>query len=95
MLPQKLNLNVIERKFKRQMLMPDPIILSLNSDINLKVLVVSRHFQQRDSSSRGLLHDCEIFVRSSTFLRVCGKCAGVSTAVHGGRSAPLNEEAHH
>ena len=27
MLPQQPNLNVIERKFKRQILMPDPIIL--------------------------------------------------------------------
>ena len=27
LLPQQPNLNVIERKFKRQILMPDPIIL--------------------------------------------------------------------
>ena len=28
LLPQQPNLNVIERKFKRQILMPDPIILA-------------------------------------------------------------------
>ena len=31
LLPQQPNLNVIERKFKRQILMPDPIILVLSS----------------------------------------------------------------
>ena len=31
LLPQQPNLNVIERKFKRQILKPDPIILALTS----------------------------------------------------------------
>ena len=31
LLPQQPNLNVIERKFKRQILKPDPIILALSS----------------------------------------------------------------
>ena len=31
LLPQQLNLNVIERKFRRQILMPDPIILGFRS----------------------------------------------------------------
>ena len=30
LLPQQPNLNVIERKFKRQILMPDPIILDIS-----------------------------------------------------------------
>ena len=38
LLPQQPNLNVIERKFKRQILKPDPIILGVNSVLNLKVL---------------------------------------------------------
>ena len=33
MLPQQPNLNVIERKFKRQILKPDPIILEENSNL--------------------------------------------------------------
>ena len=33
LLPQQPNLNVIERKFKRQILMPDPIILAYNCKI--------------------------------------------------------------
>ena len=32
LLPQQPNLNVIERKFKRQILKPDPIILDINWD---------------------------------------------------------------
>ena len=31
LLPQQTYLNVIERKYKRQILMPDPIILDLNN----------------------------------------------------------------
>ena len=35
LLPQQLYLNVIERKYKRQIFMPDPIILACNDNLNI------------------------------------------------------------
>ena len=45
LLPQQLYLNVIERKYKRQILMPDPIILdpgSIMELVNLRDILLTR-----------------------------------------------------
>ena len=50
LLPQQPNLNVIERKFKRQILMPDPIILA--SDTNFMSINL-----YKDIKKQNQLHD--------------------------------------
>ena len=44
MLPQQHNSNVIERKFKRQIFMPDPIILGLINTVYNVTLAVALSF---------------------------------------------------
>ena len=48
LLPQQPNLNVIERKFKRQILMPDPIIIAKNTkkpQYNVSIIYASKVYQ--------------------------------------------------